>query len=120
MSRLEAALGAVRLEHANEQLQVCHEAVGHLLRLEPHPAPKAGRRPHCRNLEYFCRHRGKTLDRGASSGGDNKITIDRPRPQSEQPWVPLALASVKLAMTGFLPSVPQLELCVQHLGAFCT
>ena len=65
----QAALGAVRLEHANEQLQVCHEAVGHLLRLEPHPAPKAGRRPHCRNLEDFCRHRGKTLDRGASSGG---------------------------------------------------
>ena len=44
--RLEqAALGAVRLEHANEQLQVCHEAVGHSYDSNPILRRKLGAAP---------------------------------------------------------------------------
>ena len=65
----QAALGAAHPEHANEQLRGQLEAIRHRLRDELDHAALAERRALSRKVQVFCRHRGKTLDSGASSGG---------------------------------------------------
>ena len=69
LSREQASLGAARLLHVDEQLQACRKAIRHRLRLDLHLAPRAERHQSVRKARLFVRHRDKTLDSGASSGG---------------------------------------------------